>query len=48
MIRWLSATARVALSVTAGVGVAAVLSRKTQDRHWLRDKQFAAYQEWRD
>lgn len=34
-----------ALSVTAGVVVGAVLSRRAQDGHWLRDQQLAAYQE---
>ncbi|MFC7480656.1 hypothetical protein ACFQX7_12255 [Luedemannella flava] len=34
-----------ALSVTAGVVVGAVLARRAQDRHWLRDRQLAAYQE---
>jgi hypothetical protein len=37
-------TAGGALSVTAGVVLGAVLARRSQDRHWLRDKQLAAYQ----
>jgi hypothetical protein len=38
-------TAGGALSVTVGVGLGAVLTRRAQDRHWLRDKQLVAYQE---
>jgi hypothetical protein len=38
-------TAGGALSVTVGVALGAVLTRRAQDRHWLRDKQLAAYEE---
>jgi hypothetical protein len=38
-------TAGGALSVTVGVVIGAVLTRRAQDRHWLRDKQLAAYQD---
>jgi hypothetical protein len=38
-------TAGGALSATAGVVVGAVLTRRAQDRHWLRDRQLIAYQE---
>ena len=38
-------TAGGALSVTLGVVMGAVLTRRAQDRHWLWDKQLAAYQE---
>ncbi len=38
-------TAGGALSVTVGVALGAILTRKAQDRHWLRDKQLAAYQD---
>jgi hypothetical protein len=38
-------TAGGALSVTVGVVMGAVLTRRAQDRHWLRDKQLLAYQE---
>jgi hypothetical protein len=34
-----------ALSVTLGVVLGAVLTRRAQERHWLRDKQLVAYQE---
>jgi hypothetical protein len=34
-----------AVSVTVGVVIGAVLARRAQDQHWLRDKQLAAYQE---
>lgn len=34
-----------ALTVIVGVALGAVLTRRAQDRHWLRDKQLAAYQE---
>lgn len=34
-----------ALSATVGVVAGAVLTRRAQDRHWVRDKQLAAYQE---
>jgi hypothetical protein len=34
-----------ALFATAGVIVGGVVTRKAQDRHWLRDKQLAAYDE---
>jgi hypothetical protein len=34
-----------ALSVTVGVVVGAVLTRRAQGQHWLRDRQLAAYQE---
>lgn len=36
-------TAGGALSVTVGVVVGAVLTRRSQDRHWLRDRQLVAY-----
>ena len=39
------ATAGGALSATVGVVAGAVLTRRAQDQHWLRDKQLAAYQE---
>jgi hypothetical protein len=39
------ATAGGALSVTVGVALGAVLTRRAQDRHWLRDKQLVAYEE---
>jgi hypothetical protein len=38
-------TAGGALSVMVGVILGGVLTRRAQDRHWLRDKQLAAYQE---
>lgn len=38
-------TAGGALSVTVGVVMGAVLTRRAQDRHWLRDQQLAAYQD---
>jgi hypothetical protein len=38
-------TAGGALSVTVGVVMGAVLTRRTQDRHWLRDQQLVSYQE---
>lgn len=38
-------TAGGALSATLGVVVGTALSRRAQDRHWLRDRQLAAYQE---
>jgi hypothetical protein len=38
-------TAGGALSVTVGVILGGVLTRRAQDRHWLRDRQLAAYQE---
>ncbi len=38
-------TAGGALSVVVGVALGAVLTRRAQDRHWLRDKQLVAYQE---
>ena len=38
-------TAGGALSVTLGVVMGAILTRRAQDRHWLRDKQLAAYQD---
>ena len=38
-------TAGGALSVTVGVAMGALLTRRAQDRHWLRDKQLVAYQE---
>lgn len=41
----LVATAGGAASVTVGVAVGAVLTRRAQDRHWLRDRQLAAYEE---
>jgi hypothetical protein len=34
-----------ALSATIGVVAGATLTRRAQDRHWLRDKQLAAYEE---
>jgi len=39
------ATAGGALSATVGVVMGAALTRRAQDRHWLRDKQLMAYQE---
>jgi hypothetical protein len=38
-------TAGGALSATIGVMVGGMVTRRAQDRHWLRDKQLAAYQE---
>jgi hypothetical protein len=38
-------TAGGAVSVTVGVVMGAVLTRRAQDRHWLRDNQLVAYQE---
>jgi hypothetical protein len=38
-------TAGGALSVTVGVILGGVLTRRAQDRHWLRDQQLVAYQE---
>ena len=34
-----------ALFATAGVLVGGIVTRKAQDRQWLRDKQLAAYDE---
>lgn len=34
-----------ALSATAGVVVGGMLTRRAQDRHWLRDRQLVAYQD---
>jgi hypothetical protein len=34
-----------ALSATVGVLVGGVVTRRAQDRHWLRDKQLQAYEE---
>lgn len=34
-----------AMSATIGVAVGALLTRRGQDRHWLRDRQLIAYQE---
>ncbi|WP_433112679.1 hypothetical protein [Micromonospora sp. CA-246542] len=34
-----------ALSATVGVVVGGMLTRRAQDRHWLRDRQVAAYQD---
>jgi hypothetical protein len=34
-----------AISVTVGVVIGAVLTRRAQDQHWLRDRQLSAYQE---
>lgn len=47
MATWetISAIAGGALSVTVGAVVGAVLGRRAQDRHWLRDRQLGAYQE---
>jgi hypothetical protein len=39
------ATAGGALSATVGVVAGAVLPVGAQDRHWLRNKQLASYQE---
>ena len=41
----LATTAAGALFATAGVIVGGVVTRKAQDRQWLRDKQLAAYDE---
>ena len=38
-------TAGGALSAGVGVVLGAVLTRRAQDRHWLRDRQLAAYQD---
>jgi hypothetical protein len=38
-------TAGGALSAGVGVVLGALLTRRAQDRHWLRDRQLAAYQE---
>jgi hypothetical protein len=38
-------TAGGALSVTVGVAMGALLTRRAQDRHWLRDRQLGAYEE---
>ncbi|RZT78848.1 hypothetical protein EV382_2041 [Micromonospora violae] len=34
-----------ALSATVGVFVGGLLTRRAQDRHWLRDRQLVAYQD---
>jgi hypothetical protein len=38
-------TAGGALSAGVGVVLGAMLARRAQDRHWLRDRQLAAYQD---
>src|SRR5215510_12742311 len=38
-------TAGGALSVTVGVILGGVRTRRAQDRHWLRDQQLVAYQD---
>ena len=38
-------TAGGAVSAMLGVLVGGMIARRAQDRHWLRDKQQAAYQE---
>jgi hypothetical protein len=45
VLEQLVATAAGALSATVGVLVGGVVTRKGQDRQWLRDKQLAAYVE---
>ncbi|MFK4098481.1 hypothetical protein ACI2L1_00040 [Streptomyces sp. NPDC019531] len=41
----LATTAAGALSVTAGVPVGGIVTRRAQDRHWIRDLQLVAFQE---
>jgi hypothetical protein len=41
----LATSAAGALFATAGVIVGGAVTRKAQDRQWLRDKQLAAYDE---
>lgn len=45
MLDTLITTAAGAISATIGVVVGGVVTRRAQDRQWLRDRQLAAYQE---
>ena len=45
MLDTLVTTVTGALSATIGVVVGGVVTRRAQDRQWLRDRQLAAYQE---
>ncbi|WP_371502659.1 hypothetical protein OG871_36285 [Kitasatospora sp. NBC_00374] len=45
MLDALVTTAAGALSATIGVVVGGIVTRRAQDRQWLRDQQLAAYQE---
>lgn len=45
MLDTLVTTAAGALSATVGVLVGGILTRRAQDRHWIRDQQLVAYQE---
>lgn len=45
MLDTLVTTAAGALSATIGVVVGGIVTRRVQDRQWLRDQQLAAYQE---
>ena len=45
ILETLVTTAAGALFTTVGVIVGGVITRKAQDRQWLRDKELAAYQE---
>jgi hypothetical protein len=45
MLEALVTTAAGALSATVGVVVGGIVTRRGQDRHWLRDQQIGAYQE---
>lgn len=45
MLDTLVTTAAGALSATAGVLVGGIVTRRAQDRHWIRDQQLAACQE---
>ncbi|MEU3783407.1 hypothetical protein [Streptomyces sp900129855] len=45
MLDTLVTTATGALSATVGVLVGGIVTRRAQDRQWLRDRQLAAYQE---
>ncbi|NUR00219.1 MAG: hypothetical protein HOY79_27920 [Streptomyces sp.] len=45
MLDTLVTTAAGALSATVGVWVGGIVTRRAQDRQWLRDKQLVAYQE---
>ncbi|WP_416986109.1 hypothetical protein [Streptomyces sp. T028] len=45
MLDTLVTTAAGALSATVGVLIGGIVTRRAQDRHWIRDQQLAAYQE---
>ncbi|MER6130112.1 hypothetical protein ABT173_47730 [Streptomyces sp. NPDC001795] len=45
MLETLLTTGAGALSATAGVVVGGIVTRRAQDRQWLRDKQLDAYKE---